>query len=97
MGMEEVEAFIYLVSIMAKQGGTGVYVRTRIGKARIAFLQRKNIWSAKMLSAHTMIRLFNPNINPVLLYGVGTCRTPKPTTKKVLTSVNSCLRRIPRI
>ncbi|XP_076442804.1 uncharacterized protein LOC143281480 [Babylonia areolata] len=46
--LEEVEAFTYLGSIIDKQGGTDADVRARIGKARAAYLQIKNIWSSKI-------------------------------------------------
>ena len=41
--LEEVEAFIYLGSVVDKQGGTDADVRARIGKARAVFVQLKNI------------------------------------------------------
>ena len=59
--LEEVEAFTYLGSIIDKQGGTDADVRARIGKARAAYLQLKNIWSSKVVT-RTKIRLFNSNI-----------------------------------
>ena len=95
--LEEVEAFTYLGSIIDKQGGTDADVRARIGKARAAYLQLKNIWSSKVVSTRTKIRLFNSNIKPVLLYGAETWRTTKTTTTKVQTFINSCLRRILQI
>ncbi|KAK7114905.1 uncharacterized protein [Littorina saxatilis] len=42
--LQEVDNFTYLGSIVDKQGGTDVDVRVRIGKARAAFLQLKNVW-----------------------------------------------------
>ncbi|KAL3881446.1 hypothetical protein ACJMK2_027888 [Sinanodonta woodiana] len=41
--LEEVDSFTYLGSILDKQGGTDADVKTRIGKARAAFHQLKNI------------------------------------------------------
>ena len=61
-----------------------------IGKATGAFIQLKNIWSSKVLSLHTQIRLFNSNVKSVLLY----CNT---TTKKLQTIINNFLRRILQI
>ena len=46
---------MYLGSIIDKQGGTDVNVKTRIGKARGAFKQLKNIWSSKSVSLHTPV------------------------------------------
>ncbi|XP_076452167.1 uncharacterized protein LOC143287768 [Babylonia areolata] len=65
--LEEVEAFTYLGSIIDKQGGTDADVRARIGKVRAAYLQLKNIWSSKVLSITTKIRLFNSDVKSVLL------------------------------
>nr|KAG5689204.1 hypothetical protein BaRGS_014860 [Batillaria attramentaria] len=95
--LEEVEAFTYLGSIIDRQGGTDADVRARIGKARAAFLQLRNIWNSKTISAHTKIRLFNSNVRSVLLYGAETWRTTKTTIRKVQTFINSCLRRILQI
>ncbi|VDO78084.1 unnamed protein product [Schistosoma margrebowiei] len=49
--LENVESFTYLGSIIDEQGGSDADVKARIGKARIAFLQLKNIWNSKQLSA----------------------------------------------
>ena len=95
--LEEVETFTYLGSVINKRGGTDAYVRARIGKARVAFLQLKNIWSSRVLSSRTKIRLFNSNVKMVLLYGAETWRITNTTINKVQTFVNNCLRRILQI
>lgn len=43
--LEETDNFSNLSSIVDKNGGTEAGVRDRIGKARITFLQLRNIWS----------------------------------------------------
>ncbi|VDP53971.1 unnamed protein product [Schistosoma curassoni] len=50
--LEDVESFTYLDSIIDEQGGSDADVKTRIGKARIAFLQLKNIWKSNQLSVN---------------------------------------------
>ena len=95
--LEEVENFTYLGSIVDKQGGTDADVKIRIGKARAAFLQLKNVWASSDLSFSTKIRLFNTIVKPVLLYGAETWRTTVTTIKKIQTFINNCLRRILRI
>ena len=95
--LEEVEAFTYLGSIVDKQGGTAADVKTRIGKARAAFVLLKNLWKSREVSKGTKIRIFNSNVKAVLLYGSETWRTTKTTTKKIQTFINTCLRRILRI
>jgi hypothetical protein len=92
--LEEVEAFTYLGSIIDRQGGTNADAKARIGKARTACIQLKDIWRSRVLLTQTKIRLFNTNVKTVLLYGAETWRTTKATTKKVQTFVNSCLRKI---
>ena len=42
--LEEVQSFTYLESIIDKEGGTEA---ARIGMARTAFLQLKNIWCSR--------------------------------------------------
>ena len=95
--LEEVDNFTYLGSIVDKQGGTDADVRTRIGKARAAFIQLKNIWSSTDLTLNTKIRIFNTIVKPVLLYGAETWRTTVITMSRVQTFANTCLRRILRI
>ena len=83
-----------LGSVIDSEGGTDADVRARIGKARAAFIQLKNIWSSKAISQQTKLRLFNSNIKTVLLYGSETWRTTMSTIMKVQTFINRCLRRI---
>ncbi len=92
--LEEVQSFTYLGRIIYQQGGTDADVKARIGKARVAFIQLKNIWASRELTLTTKIRLFNSNVKSVLLYGAETWRTTKVTNRKIQTFINSCLRRI---
>ncbi len=95
--LEECQSFTYLGSILDKYGGTDADVKSRIGKARAAFIQLKNIWTSRELSLTTKIRIFNSNVKSVLLYGAETWRMTKTTTERVQTFLNNCLRRILRI
>ncbi|RTG81912.1 uncharacterized protein DC041_0005420 [Schistosoma bovis] len=92
--LEDVESFTYLGSIIDEQGGSDVDVKARIGKARVAFLQLKNIWDSKQLSTNIKVRIFNTNVKAVLLYGAEIWRTTTTTIKKVQVFINSCLRKI---
>ncbi|VDP53405.1 unnamed protein product [Schistosoma curassoni] len=49
---EALESFAYLNSIIDKQGRSDADVKARIGKARTALLQSKNIWNSKQLSTN---------------------------------------------
>ncbi|VDP44544.1 unnamed protein product [Schistosoma margrebowiei] len=50
--LEDVESFTYLGSIIDEQGGSDADVEIRIGKAKVEFLQLKNIWNSKHLSVN---------------------------------------------
>ncbi|VDP38995.1 unnamed protein product [Schistosoma margrebowiei] len=45
--LEDVQTFTYLGSIIDEQGGSDADVKARIGKARAAYLQLRNIWNSK--------------------------------------------------
>ena len=92
--LEEVENFTYLGSIVNNLGGTDADVKTRLGKARTAFIQLRNIWNSRDLHIKTKIRIFNSNVKSVLLYGAETWRNTVSTTNKIQTFINTCLRRI---
>ena len=64
--LDEVDSFTYLGSIVTKDGGTEADIAARIGKARAAFKQLKNVWRSSDLSRKTKIRIFNSNVKSVL-------------------------------
>ncbi|VDP18294.1 unnamed protein product [Schistosoma margrebowiei] len=72
-------------------------VKVRIGKARAAYSQLRNVWNSKQLSTNTKVRIFNTNVKIVLLYGAETWRTTKAIIQKIQVSINSCLRKILQI
>ncbi|VDP46801.1 unnamed protein product [Schistosoma margrebowiei] len=65
--LEDVKTFTYLGSIIDQQGGSDADVKARIGKARAAYLQLRNVWNSKQLSTNTKVRIFNTNVKTVLL------------------------------
>ncbi|VDP84962.1 unnamed protein product [Schistosoma mattheei] len=67
--LKDVKTFTYLGSIIDEQGGSDAGVKARIGKARAAYVQLRNIWNSKQLSTNTKVRVFNTNVKTVLLYG----------------------------
>ncbi|VDO83639.1 unnamed protein product [Schistosoma curassoni] len=95
--LEDVKTFTYLSSIIDEHGGSDADVKARIGKARIAYLQLKNIWNSKQLSTNTKVRIFNTNVKTVLMYGAETWRTTKSIIQKMQVFINSCLHKILRI
>ncbi|VDP51760.1 unnamed protein product [Schistosoma curassoni] len=48
--LEDVKAFTYLGSIINEHSGPDADVKARIGKARAAYIQLKNIWNSKQMS-----------------------------------------------
>ena len=72
-------------------------IKTRICKARTAFIQLNNLWKSKEIGRRTKLRLFNSNVKSVLLYGAETWRTTKGNSKKIQTFINTCLRKIMNI
>ncbi|VDO78714.1 unnamed protein product [Schistosoma margrebowiei] len=67
--LEDVKTFTYLGSIIDEHGGSHEDVKARIGKARAAYLQLRNVWNPKQLSTNPKVRIFNTNVKTVLLYG----------------------------
>ncbi|RUS91574.1 hypothetical protein EGW08_000689 [Elysia chlorotica] len=92
--IKEVDKFVYLGSIVSKDGGTDEDIRSRINKARHAFRTLRSVWSSSALAQHNKIRIFNSNVKSVLLYGSETWRTTKTNTQKLQTFINRCLRNI---
>ena len=92
--ISESDEFVYLGSVISKDGGADLDIKSRINKARFAFNSLKPIWKSSALSIHNKIRIFNTNVKSVLLYGSETWRTTKITSDKLQTFVNKCLRRI---
>ncbi|VDP30435.1 unnamed protein product [Schistosoma margrebowiei] len=91
--LEDVKTFTYLGSIIDEHGGSDADVKARIGKARAAYLQLRNIWNSKQLSTNTKIRIFNTIVKTVLLYWAETWRTTKAIIQKIQVFINSCLRK----
>ncbi|VDP03499.1 unnamed protein product [Schistosoma curassoni] len=66
--LEDVESFTYLSSIIDERGGSDANVNVRIGKARTAVLQMKDIWNSKQLSTNIRVTIVKTNVKAVLLY-----------------------------
>nr|KAG5687076.1 hypothetical protein BaRGS_017094 [Batillaria attramentaria] len=75
--IKEVDKFIYLGSVVSKDGGTDEDIKSRTNKARHAFRTLRPIWRSTALSLRNKIRIFNSNVKSVLLYGSETWRTTK--------------------
>ena len=92
--LEETDSFTYLGSTINKNGGTEEDVKARIQKARVAFIMLSKIWRAKQIKINTKLRIFNSNVEAVLLYGSETWRSIQKALKRIQNFINICLRRI---
>lgn len=54
--LEEVRTITYFGSIIKKRGGSDVAVKESIVKAKVAFLQLRNIWDLKLVN--NRVRIF---------------------------------------
>ena len=90
----DIDKFIYLGSNIDKDGGADNDIKIRIGKARNIFHQLRNIWSSRIISTATKLRLFNSNVKSVLLYSSESWKLTKTNTHRIQTFVNNCLRKI---
>ncbi|VDO65793.1 unnamed protein product [Schistosoma curassoni] len=85
--LEDVESITYLRSIIDEQGGSDADV-----KGRIATIEE--YMELKELSTNVKVRIFNTNVEAVLLYGAETWRTTTTIIQKVQVFINTCLRKI---
>ena len=84
--IKEVESFVYLGSVVDKQGRTDWDVAARNGKARGALVMLKNIWASNAIRTRTKLQIFNSNVKSVLLYGCETWHTTKTMLQKIHSS-----------
>jgi hypothetical protein len=88
--IEDVNSFIYLGSIVAKDGGAAHDVWQRIRNANSASVQIYPVWKNSRISTRTKLRIFRGNVKSVFLYGSETWKVIKTTTSKLQTFVNRC-------
>jgi hypothetical protein len=86
--IEDVDCFIYLGSIVAKDGGVAQDVLQQIRKANGAFVRLYPVWKNSRISTRTKLHIFHSNVKSVLLYGSETWKVIKTTTSKLQTFVN---------
>ena len=60
--LEDVDSFTYLGSVVDQQGGSDADIKARLGKARTAFIQLKNVLSSSSLRLRTKLRIFKSNV-----------------------------------
>ena len=77
--LEDVDSFTYQGSVIAKNGGADKDIKTRIGKARSAFL----------VSQSTKFRMLRPYYS--ITAKRGNNKLTKATTHRLQTFINKCL------
>jgi hypothetical protein len=87
-GIEDVDSFTYLGSMVAKDGGAAHDVSQQIQKANGAFVQLYRVWKNSRISTRTKLRIFRGNVKSGLLYASETWKVMKTTTPKLQTFVN---------
>jgi hypothetical protein len=92
--IEEVDQFTYLGGCVEKDGDITKEVNVRVGKAAAAFKNLSKIWSSRIISSRTKLRLFNSNVISVLTYAAESWRSTKAVERKLDSFENKCLRKI---
>ena len=72
-------------------------MKSRIGKARLAFNTLRPVWNASPISTKTKLRIFTTNVIATLLYGSETWKVTYALSNKLQSFVNKSLRKILRI
>ena len=88
---KKVDKFVYLGSVVSKDGGADEDIKRRINKARHVFNTLRQIWRSNVLSIRNKIWIFNTNVKSVLLYGSETRRVTNTITHKLQKFTNRCL------
>jgi hypothetical protein len=92
--IEEVDKFMYLGSVITRDGGTEEDVRNRIQLATVAFGKLGHVWRSQQYSERLKLKIFNSNVKSVLLSGCETWRVTSRTSQKLQACINKCLRKI---
>jgi hypothetical protein len=92
--LEDVNEYSYLGSIVTGGGGGDEDVTSRIKKANVAVAELFRIWKNKNIKMKTKLKIFNSNVNAVLLYGCETWKVTNSITQKLQSFIKRCLRRI---
>ncbi|MGQ7663692.1 hypothetical protein ACTGXD_12980 [Streptococcus suis] len=90
--MEEVDKFVYLGSVISRDGGAEDDVRNRIRLANAAFGSLRHVWTSPRLSRRLKIKIFKTNVKSVLFYGCETWKVTLSISQRIQVFVNKCLR-----
>lgn len=89
--IEEVDKFVYLGSVISKDGGADEDVQNRIRLASAAFGSLRQVWTSPRLSRRFKLKIFNSNVKSVLLYACETWKVTQILTQRIQVFINKCL------
>ena len=94
--IDMVESFKYLGQIFSHNGSIDLEIQQRISKALLVFndLRKRGVWSDKVISRSTKIRIYKTTVRSVLLYCAETWPVSQQQIHKLESIQMSCLRRI---
>ena len=72
LALEDVEKFNYLGATVCKQGVGEEDIKTRLRKAKGAFVKLNRVWNSSSVSRKTKFRLYETLVKPVLMDGYET-------------------------
>lgn len=93
-GIERVDKFCYIGSIIIVDGGVTEDVNKCINKAKRAFATLRPIWRSEESRAKTYFQIFESNVKSVLIYGCETWKETKHLTHKLQVFINRSLKNI---
>ena len=91
------QSFTYLGRQVCHDGRANLDIKQRIRKARAAFIQLRPVWRCGKYSRPTKVKIYQPCVLSVLLYGSECWRMTVADLKKLQTFHTTCLRKIARI
>ena len=94
VNLKEVEQFTYLGCNITNDGDIRNEINIRIGKAGAAFRNMSKVWSNRIISLRTKIRLYDSIVTSILLYGSESWKGLKEIEERVRIFESGCLRRI---
>jgi hypothetical protein len=92
-----VDNFTYLGSVISKEESALKDIKSRLGKARGAFVKLRPVWRSSSYSIQAKTRLYNSIVKTVLLYGSECWRVVDSDFQKLDAFHNGCLRKVCRI
>lgn len=96
-GVEVVDSFIFLGSLVKHDGGSTAEIRRRLALGRAAMASMDKIWKCKDVSVATKRRLVSAIVFPIATYGCETWTLISDDQKKIDSFELWCWRRLLRI